>query len=60
MPIKNDTAIVLANRSIAESERLNFIENSIAPLCARLEAAVDMCFDEGSTTARMRPRIECR
>jgi len=30
-----------ANRSIAEAERLNFIENSIAPLCARLEAAVE-------------------
>src|SRR5580765_2028105 len=30
-----------ANRSIAESERLNFIENSVAPLCARLESAVD-------------------
>ena len=30
-----------ANRSIAEQERLNFIENSIAPLCARLEAALD-------------------
>jgi HK97 family phage portal protein len=30
-----------ANRAIAESERLNFIENSIMPLCARLEAALD-------------------
>ena len=30
-----------SNRSIAEAERLNFIENSIAPVCARLEAAVD-------------------
>ena len=30
-----------ANRAIAESERLNFIENSVTPLCARLEAALD-------------------
>src|SRR5580765_7627011 len=30
-----------ANRSIAESERLNFIENSITPLCVRLEAAIE-------------------
>jgi phage portal protein BeeE len=30
-----------ANRSIAESERLNFMENSITPLCARLEAALE-------------------
>jgi len=30
-----------ANRSIAESERLNFLENSITPLCARLEAAIE-------------------
>lgn len=30
-----------ANRAIAETERLNFIENSITPLCARLEAALD-------------------
>jgi len=30
-----------ANRAIAETERLNFFENSIVPLCARLEAAVE-------------------
>src|SRR5438093_1906278 len=30
-----------ANRAIAETERLNFFENPIIPLCARLEAAVD-------------------
>ena len=30
-----------ANRAIAESERLNFIENSVTPLCVRLEAALD-------------------
>src|SRR5947207_6727402 len=30
-----------ANRSIAETERLNFFENSIIPLCARLEAAIE-------------------
>jgi len=30
-----------ANRSIAQAERLNFIENSITPLCARLEAALE-------------------
>jgi hypothetical protein len=30
-----------ANRAIHQSERLNFIENSITPFCARLEAAVE-------------------
>src|SRR5438876_4577499 len=30
-----------ANRAIADAERLNFIEKSVAPLCARLEAAVE-------------------
>jgi len=30
-----------ANRAVAAAERLNFIENSITPLCARLEAAVE-------------------
>jgi phage portal protein BeeE len=30
-----------ANRSIAQAERLNFIENSITPLCTRLEAALE-------------------
>ncbi len=30
-----------ANRAVAEQERLNFIENSITPLCARLAAAVE-------------------
>lgn len=30
-----------ANRSVSESARLNFIENRIAPLCERLEAALD-------------------
>lgn len=30
-----------ANRSVADSARLNFIENRIAPLCERLEAALD-------------------
>lgn len=30
-----------ANRSVGESARLNFIENRIAPLCERLEAALD-------------------
>lgn len=29
-----------ANRSVSESARLNFIENRIAPLCERLEAAM--------------------
>jgi len=30
-----------ANRAIHQSERLNFIENSITPFCARLEATVE-------------------
>jgi len=30
-----------ANRAVAEQERRNFIENSITPLCARLEAAME-------------------
>jgi HK97 family phage portal protein len=30
-----------ANRSVSESARLNFMENRIAPLCKRLEAAID-------------------
>jgi len=30
-----------ANRAVAAQERLNFIENSITPLCVRLAAAVD-------------------
>ena len=30
-----------ANRAVAEQERLNFIENSITPLCRRLEATVE-------------------
>lgn len=30
-----------ANRSVGESARFNFIENRIAPLCERLEAAFD-------------------
>lgn len=30
-----------ANRSVSESARFNFIENRIAPLCERLEAAFD-------------------
>ena len=30
-----------ANRSVGDAARLNFIENRIAPLCSRLEAAVE-------------------
>jgi len=30
-----------ANRSVSDSARLNFIENRIAPLCQRIEAAMD-------------------
>ena len=30
-----------ANRSVSDSARLNFIENRIAPLCERIEAALD-------------------
>jgi len=30
-----------ANRSVSESARLNFIENRIAPLCERIEAAME-------------------
>jgi len=30
-----------ANRAVAEQESLNFIQNSIAPLCARIEAAIE-------------------
>src|SRR5438093_4673742 len=30
-----------ANRAVAEQESLNFIQNTILPLCARLEAAIE-------------------
>ena len=30
-----------ANRSVSESARLNWIENSVSPLCERIEAALD-------------------
>ena len=34
-----------ANRSVAESARLNFMENRVAPLCRRLEAAFQPLID---------------
>jgi hypothetical protein len=30
-----------ANRSVSDSARLNFVENRIAPLCARIEAGIE-------------------
>jgi hypothetical protein len=40
-----------ANRSVSESARLNFMENRIAPLCKRLEAAIEPVIDRFTSSS---------
>lgn len=49
-----------ANRSVSEAARLNFIENRIAPLCKRLEAAIQPLLDGtvGGESSRATLRAE--
>jgi HK97 family phage portal protein len=46
-----------ANRSVSESARLNFMENRIAPLCRRLEAAIQPVIDQVVGTDRRAVRV---
>ena len=44
-----------ANRSVSESMRLNFMENRIAPLCKRLEAAFEQLIQRFGRTSYTSP-----
>ena len=49
-----------ANRSVSESARLNFIENRVAPLCRRLESAIQPLISKLTQDSRLRTQDPVR